>query len=82
MASEPKPKDRPEGSSGFEGLEKIKPPNMSALLCSRPNNVVSGTIAGLGNSVGGVLAAVGKFHHMLFVEMSFFSLGSGCQYTN
>lgn len=67
MASEPKPKDRPEGSSGFEGLEKIKPPNMSALLCSRPNNVVSGTIAGLGNSVGGVLAAVGKFHHMLCV---------------
>ena len=71
MASETKPKDKAEGSSSFEGLEKIKPPNMSALLCSRPNNVVSGTIAGLGNSVGGVLAAVGKFLVVAVIDSSF-----------
>ena len=40
---------------------------MSALLCSRPNNVVSGIVAGLGNTTGAVLVAVGKRCHMLIL---------------
>lgn len=44
----------------FDALDKIKAPNLSALMCSRPNNIVSGTIAGVGNTLGGVVAAVGR----------------------
>lgn len=55
------------GTNKFDGFDKIKHPNMSALLCSRPNNVVSGIVAGLGNTTGAVLVAVGKRCHMLIL---------------
>jgi hypothetical protein len=52
--------DNSGSTSKFDGLDKIKAPNLSALMCSRPNNIVSGTIAGVGNTLGGVVAAVGR----------------------
>ena len=44
----------------FDGIDKIKPPNLSALMCSRPNNIISGTVAGIGNTIGGALTGVGN----------------------
>lgn len=44
----------------FGTLGKMKMPNFNALLASKPNNIVSGAISGIGNTVGGALIAVGK----------------------
>ena len=72
MVGETSPQTEPEPSTenseskedskgnSFEGLEKIKAPNVSALLCSRPNNVVSGILAGVGNTTAAALLAIGK----------------------
>lgn len=59
----PEPVPNEGGGSGkgkFDGLDKIKPPYISNLLCSRPNNVLSGIVAGVGNTTGSILLAVGK----------------------
>ena len=47
----------------FESLGKMKMPNFTALLASKPNNIVSGAIAGIGNTVGGALIAVGEYRN-------------------
>ena len=48
------------GKGKFDGLNKIKQPNLSTLLCSRPNNIISGIVAGVGNTTGSVVLAVGE----------------------
>lgn len=52
--------DSDKGEKKPEGMDKIKPPNLSVLMCSRPNNIVSGTIAGIGNTIGGALTGLGN----------------------
>ena len=80
MVGENPPEPVPEegaspGKGKFDALNKIKPPNPTALLCSRPNNVISGVVAGVGNTVGSVVVAIGKIKDVqmssnaLFVTM-------------
>ena len=45
----------------FETLGKMKMPNFNALMASKPNNIVSGALSGIGNTIGGALIAVGKY---------------------
>ena len=47
-------------NSRFEGIEKVKAPNLSAFLTYKPTNILSGTLSGVGNSLGAAVAAIGK----------------------
>jgi hypothetical protein len=57
--AEQKPSGGGGGANGGlpEGMEKVKPPNVAAFLTYKPTNVVSGTLSGVGTSVGGALVA-------------------------
>ena len=46
---------------GFEALKKLKIPSINSFLASKPNNVVSGAITGIGQTIGGAVVAVGEY---------------------
>lgn len=45
---------------GFEALKKLKIPSINSFLASKPNNVVSGAITGIGQTIGGAVVALGE----------------------
>lgn len=45
---------------GFEALKKLKLPSINSFLASKPNNVVSGAITGIGQTIGGAVVALGE----------------------
>lgn len=49
-----------ETSFGFEQLKKLKIPSINSFLASKPNNVVSGAITGIGQTIGGAVVAMGE----------------------
>ena len=49
-----------ETSFGFESLKKLKIPSINSFLASKPNNVVSGAITGIGQTIGGAVVATGE----------------------
>ena len=46
---------------GFDSLKKLKIPSINSFLASKPNNVVSGAITGIGQTIGGAVVAVGEY---------------------
>lgn len=46
---------------GFEALKKLKIPSINSFLASKPNNVVSGAITGIGQTIGGAVVALGEY---------------------
>jgi hypothetical protein len=53
---------QPGGRQFAEGIDKVKTPNLAAFLAYKPTNVISGVLAGAGNTVGGAVLAVGEYH--------------------
>ena len=50
------------GSRQFaEGMDKVKAPNLAIFMAYKPTNVISGALAGVGNTIGGALIAVGEY---------------------
>jgi hypothetical protein len=43
----------------FKEFKTMKMPNLMALLSSKPNNIMSGAVSGLGSTICGAVIAVG-----------------------